>query len=201
MHYKGVLGSMGEKTTIIFLHIRKTSGSSINKILRAQNCKVAYKRWEQIYTKGYPFINSCWKKGWKKEGVGAARLRRIRNKLKKIHNFLYYKSHNAWPDIISGHIPYGVHEEWGIQNYSYFTFLRHPVERWKSMFLDDIQEEDVYLQFKKCKKKTHLFLEMCLKQSIGDNVMVRQLSNGENIDQIKNKTSKDFGYYGIFSRA
>jgi len=146
---------------IIFLHIQKTSGSSINEILRSQ--------------KGRTF--------WYK-----------------------YKGKRKIPDIISGHVPYGIHQSFSyMKKFSYFTFLRHPIERWISQFYHGIERKGSVgdIIFKECNSNLMDFMEWCLANDASHNIITRQLSGLENRKNVKvyprnPYPGKDFGYCGAF---
>ena len=80
---------------LIFLHIPKTAGTTLNGILR------------QVYGTGLLRISP---RHWQ-------RTKRIPQGVR----------------VITGHMPYGVHEQWGIKP-QYITLLRDPVERILSLW-------------------------------------------------------------------
>ena len=90
--------------------------------------------------------------------------------------------HQDIPQAISGHFPYGVHNWFeNLENYSYFTFLRNPIDRCISSFN--------WFHFEKTKlflscKNIYEYLEQCLEQNINCNCMCRQLSGIEKLDDI-----------------
>ncbi|MAG24881.1 hypothetical protein CMI47_04805 [Candidatus Pacearchaeota archaeon] len=150
---------------VIFLHIQKTAGSSVNKILEKQK---KYKYWYK------------------------------------------YRSDNSTPDMISGHIPYGIHKEFGVKKFSYFTFLREPIDRWISMFYFGISNPKSWKSslFDKCGQDLKKYLLWCLENELGCNIMVKQLSGLEDKKNVKKMVKgvsnedypidKDFGYYNMF---
>jgi len=146
---------------IIFLHIQKTSGSSINYILKNQKF-------------------SFW--------------------------FKYFAKKGHVPDIISGHFPYGVHKQFDTEEFSYFTFLRDPVQRWISQFYHGIESEDSWGSelFNRNKRDLKRFMNWCLEKEVACNLMVKQISGLEKKENVKSvatrkySADKDFGYHGMF---
>jgi len=151
--------------TILFVHIQKTSGTSVNHILKSQPDKEVW----------------------------------------------YRRKTDKKPDIIIGHYPFGFHKECDIQDYSYMTFFRNPIERWKSQVRHGLTRHKdksyCYYRFnKKCGKSMVKFMEWCLNYDAGCNVMTKQLAGSEsktNIHRWKRDLGfgKDFGYYQIYGWA
>jgi len=87
------------------------------------------------------------------------------------------------PKCVSGHFPFGIHECFNTNNYSYFTFLREPIGRWKSHFLYSLQSknDDVIKRlYKKMKHESFEdFLQSCMANEVVCNVMTKQLSGLE----------------------
>lgn len=87
------------------------------------------------------------------------------------------------PKCISGHFPFGIHRCFKTDDFSYFTFLREPISRWKSHFFYSLQcdNNDVIKRlYKKMKdEKFEDFLQACLDNEVVCNVMTKQLSGLE----------------------
>jgi len=151
---------------IFFVHIQKTAGTSVNKILKSQ---------------------------FKEEKVW------------------YRKKGEKNPDVVIGHFPFGLHEKLKIKKKpSYFTFLRDPIERWKSQFNHSITRHKSksfgYKIFSKLDKKLERYLGWCIDNDAGCNVMTKQIAGCENISNICRwsediKPGRDFGYYQIYGWA
>lgn len=150
--------------TILFVHIQKTSGTSVNHILKSQTDREVW----------------------------------------------YRKQTDKKPDIIIGHYPFGLHKKYDIEDYSYMTFFRDPIERWKSQVRHGLTRHKntsyCYYRFKKCGKSMTKFMEWCLNYDAGCNVMTKQLAGNELRTNIYNWKrdpgfGKDFGYYQIFGWA
>jgi hypothetical protein len=148
---------------LFFVHIQKTSGTSVNHILKSQNKEVWYRR-------------------------------RTQNK----------------PDIIIGHYPFGLHKELGIDDCSYMTFFRDPIDRWKSQVRHGLtrhkKESYCYYRYSKCGQNMTKFMEWCINYDAGCNVMTKQLAGCEiktNIHRWNRDLGldKDFGYYQIYGLA
>jgi len=175
---------------IFFVHIQKTSGSSINKILKSQkNCRIRYKNDDRIWYK----------------------------------SFDKYREKN----ILSGHVPYGIHKKMNLRKFSYFTFLRDPIQRWKSQFYHGLDRDKSigYYLFEKNGNDLKRFLEWCIRNEVSSNIMVKQIYGMESVNNIlewrewekwkcgdkkisydelkemnknKNYGNKDFGYFQIY---
>lgn len=106
----------GEKTNLIFLHIPKTAGSTVNVVLEAGSI-LANRIYLKVPVKDYkPAI--LMEDGW----LGA---------LSTANQLSENKLANA--DVISGHFPYGIHHNRRF-SFSYFTIVRDPIEREISSF-------------------------------------------------------------------
>lgn len=151
---------------IIFSHIQKTAGTSVNTMLRNQEkMEVWYK---------------------------------------------YETPNKAWPDVISGHVPYGAHEAWDIEGtVRYFTFLRDPIKRWKSQMMHGLRTETsvghrLYNRF----GHIEMFTDWCIDNEVASNIMTRQIAGIEDLNNIRRwkgspDAAKDFGYsqnYGWAAR-
>lgn len=144
------------------MHIQKTSGSSINYILKCQ----------------------------------------------KKHMWASYKKGKDLPDILSGHVPYGIHNDFDLKEdeVRYFTFLREPISRWKSQFYHCVSNHKStgYLIFEESNFSLEKFLKLCLKYEHGSNLMTKQIAGTEDISNIKREKNdpankKYFGYYQMYS--
>jgi len=149
---------------LIFTHIPKTAGTSLIKnVLR-----------KFVYPKDRDF-----------EVVGKGRT---------FDDYLFKGCKFFNVPCASGHFPFGIHRcfnvynepNWrrpGFDGFSYFTFLREPISRWKSHFLYSLQSDnnDVIKRLYK-KMKGELFedfLQACLGNEVVCNVMTKQLSGME----------------------
>jgi len=146
---------------IIFLHIRKTSGSTINQMLRSQN---------KVF----------WYKFFKTNTLG----RKISIEGEQVK---YTDKEIVLPDMISGHFPYGIHKIFNTNKFSYFTFLRDPIERWKSHFYHSIQSKSsnfLNVLYEKKRSNIQKFLEYLIERDATCNVMTKQLSGTEDLSNI-----------------
>jgi len=133
------------------------------------------------------------------------------------HIFRKNKNKRLWlrrktkehPDIVSGHIPYGIHETLKIKNYSYCILLRDPTERWKSQFYHAIEGKRHigYALFKKCDYNLKRFLAFCLESDSSCNIITKQIYGKETLSNIKyfnnlskdiDFTKKDFGHFQVY---
>jgi hypothetical protein len=153
---------------IIFTHIPKTAGTSINRtILRTQLSPIER---DFEVKKGRTFEDYLFGN-------------------KKFKNV---------PKYIAGHFPYGIHKCFDTTDYSYFTFLREPVSRWISHFryslsCDDDQIKRLYNE----EKDFERFLDRCLEEEMVCNVMTKQLSGLEKPSDLilRKKHIKQGSYY------
>ena len=148
------------KKTIIFLHIQKTSGSTVNEMMRLQPNKV----------------------------------------------FWYKRPGKPKPNFISGHVPFGIHKDLKLREYSYFTFIRDPIERFKSQVYHGLRSKKS-LGNALIRRNGGLkgLLEFCLKTQSSMDIMTKQLSGMDSKTNAKlwkwegNMTKKkDFGYWQVF---
>jgi hypothetical protein len=166
---------------IIFIHIRKTSGSSVNYILQKQKGVFWYK-----------FFN-------------------FKHPNRKIQydndQIVYINNYKKDPDIISGHIPYGIHKIFGTNDYSYFTFLRNPIERWKSHFYHAVQHKQNNIMKELFKRRgLKEMLEYFIERDATCNIMTKQLSGTESLYNIcpfrgQPETASGFGYNQVYGWA
>jgi hypothetical protein len=122
-------------------------------------------------------------------------------------NAFWYKNKKSTnPKFISGHIPFGVGKELGFRECSYFTFLRHPNERFKSQVHHGLTSKKSlgHALFHRHGGLKGL-LEFCLKTQSSMDLMTKQLSGLENKKNAKlwswegtMTKKKDFGYWQIF---
>lgn len=161
---------------IFFTHIQKTSGTSINNLVRDQ---VNQTLWCGHENGGKP------------------------------------------PTFITGHFPYGLGEIWGItKNIHYVTFIRNPIERWKSSFYHLLRKRRSFYMKLFCEhsgleqdlahdcsnlkiEHIHKFLLWCINLNINKNIMCKQLSGMELMYNTRkwpteDNCSLDFGYTQMF---
>jgi len=179
---------------IVFMHIQKTGGTSFN-LLVERHFKKQFLKIRPIENRRGRRKKNNWEKDWRK----------FLNK-----RFWYkYRSSSRPPQIVSAHCPYMFHVNdsvLGNENCDYITFLRNPINRWKSQFFHAIsnKQSDVYKIWQnKCNKNLCCFLDFCLEYDIACDIMTRQISGKEDIRRVgiisKNASSKkDFGYYSHF---
>ncbi len=89
-----------QENTLLFLHIPKTAGTTLRKILHRQYDE------KKIFTISY--------KQWP---------------TKAKEDLAYCLKNNEKINLIKGHMPYGWHLEFDIPDFHYLIFLRDPVER------------------------------------------------------------------------
>jgi len=92
------------------------------------------------------------------------------------------KTFKEKPHVISGHFPFGVHKCFDVEHYSYFTFLRNPVQRWISHFLYSLEgsDNDIIKNTYNSHDGDFLsFLDKCESLEIVCNIMTKQLSGLE----------------------
>ena len=153
---------------IIFTHIPKTAGTSINKnILRKQLSPI-----ERDFEV---------KKG------------------KTFADYLFgNKTFKNIPKYVAGHFPYGIHRCFNTKYYSYFTFLRNPIDRWISHFRYALicANGEIKRLYKE-EKDIERFLDRCLEEEMVCNVMTKQLSGLENPSDLilRKKHIKQGSYY------
>jgi hypothetical protein len=111
--------------------------------------------------------------------------------LVEAHRKIFLNKKYTKPNLffLQGHIPYGIHSCFSDdRDYKYITFVREPLERWKSFFNLDIKRKNKYLRKilweKNSKGNILRFLEMCIYKDIHSNIMVKQLSGCEQYDNI-----------------
>ncbi|MBS4052347.1 MAG: sulfotransferase family 2 domain-containing protein [Methylomonas sp.] len=144
---------------LIFLHIPKTAGSTVNAALEAQSLyhnKIYLKAPIRDY-KPPILIN----KGW----LGAS------NTLSNIKPEILDSA-----DIISGHFPFGVHSLTN-KTCSYFTIIRDPIEREISSFNYLYQTGEI--------EKTEIFSSFA--SHLLDNPQVRMLAGASYMDGVCNE--------------
>jgi len=140
---------------IIFTHIPKTAGTSLIRNILREKMSKEDKRFS------------------------------IKNG-KEFKDYLFgNKKIKERPKCVSGHFPFGIHRCFNAKKYSYFTFLRNPIDRWISHFLyslDSGHDDIIALFYKKCinrNKNLVYFLKKCHKKEILCNIMTKQLSGLE----------------------
>jgi len=137
---------------IIFTHIAKTAGTSITQSI-VKNFKNAYYA-DAIRQCIHPSIYECIMKNIP-----------IQDR----------------PDIIGGHMPYGIHNLFVGVECSYFTFLRHPVQRAISCFYHKNRNPvDTRSRRESILKK----LQWCYQSKVNCNVMTRQLSGRDDLRKL-----------------
>lgn len=154
---------------LIFTHIPKTAGTSLIKNVL---CK-------SVYPKDRDF------------SVGEG---------EKFGDYLFGgKKFGKTPKCISGHFPFGIHRCFDTDDYSYFTFLRDPISRWKSHFFYSLQSDnnDVIKRLYKREKNFEDFLQGCFANEVVCNVTTKQLSGLEEPFQLHltKKHEKTGTYY------
>jgi len=103
------------------------------------------------------------------------------------------KKYNKNLFFLQGHIPFGIHNCLGKKKEGcrYFTFLRDPIDRWKSFFYLDIKRGKKPLKKILWDKKSggtiDGFLGYSLRREIHSNIMVKQLSGMEKYSNINEK--------------
>jgi len=114
----------------------------------------------------------------------------------------HYEKTNNVPRYISGHMCYGVHNKWGLDNsrVKYITILRDPVKRWKSVFDYALMryhqgniKSGMVVFFETCGGSIEKFLEWCLNNGSNRDVMTKIVSGVEdtsNIDGYKDSYKK-----------
>lgn len=126
------------------------------------------------------------------------------------------------PDFITGHIPYGIHNDWNdhIKSPYYATFLRDPIERWKSMFYHSLKKKHYSfhnLLTVSCQanintdyeqnlttEQINKFLRWCLLVEANSNIMCKQLTGTENLKNIirwpnrNGPADQDFGFSQVY---
>jgi len=127
---------------------------------------------------------------------------------------------NTTPNFITGHIPYGIHNDWGMcQQFIYATFIRDPIDRWKSMFyhalakknplfhrlLEVVIDKKLSTDYKTLSKMDiTVFLQWCFRTETNCNIMCKQLSGIENIRNTQrwfshNVSDQDFGFPQVYA--
>ena len=92
-------------------------------------------------------------------------------------------------DFIAGHIPYGIHKYFpDCNDFKYITFMRDPIERWISVFNKFSYDKGPFLydrvRRRMYKDKLHNLLELCIDSDIHCNIMTKQISGMEKIQDI-----------------
>lgn len=86
-------------------------------------------------------------------------------------------------DVLTGHTPYGIHKHFKnpskLGKVSYFTFLRDPIQRWKSEFNHSIEFTNFVRPIWKQSKDVFVFFERCIEEERNTNIMTKQLSGLE----------------------
>lgn len=126
------------------------------------------------------------------------------------------------PHFITGHYPYGIHDDWGVEmNFVYATFLRDPLERWKSMFYHGLAKakknpvfHNLLQSAMNMKISTNYqaltydqitkFLKWCISSESNCNIMCKQLSGMENLRNIRRwyfagVSDQDFGFAQVYA--
>ena len=127
---------------------------------------------------------------------------------------------NKRPDFVTGHIPYGVHDDWGTSDYKYATFLRDPIDRWISQFYHGLAKRSPsfhallqtgcnrpieVVDYNKLTTSDILkFVKWCIENSINSNIMCKQLSGIESLRNVHKypnphgESSVDFGFSQVY---
>lgn len=105
------------------------------------------------------------------------RVYKFHKKLMYIGQYGSYEIKKA-PDVISGHIPYGLHRYLVVEcdTFQYITFLREPIHRWISEFNHAMRFPRFVKPIWEKFKKPIDFLAACLAEGRNTNVMTKQLS-------------------------
>ena len=123
------------------------------------------------------------------------------------------------PHFVTGHFPYGLHNDWDIEaECVYATFLRNPLDRWKSMFYHGLaKQHPVFHNLLEAANEMSLssdyqlltyeqitkFLEWCITAECNCNIMCKQLSGMENLRNIRRWytvgiSDQDFGFAQVY---
>lgn len=119
----------------------------------------------------------------------------IPSKLKSIYKFhkklMYIGKEGSYPvnkniQVITGHIPYGIHEYLRVDcsSFDYIVFLRNPIERWISEFNHSIRYPSFVKPIWKRSSSPRDFLRRCKKQERNTNIMTKQLSGMERFTDV-----------------
>jgi len=124
------------------------------------------------------------------------------------------------PRFVTGHFPYSIHTDWGVStSYEYATFLRDPLDRWKSMFYHGLaKQHSVFHNMLQAANDTTLsleyqtltydhitrFLKWCISSESNWNIMCKQLSGMENLRNIRRWytagiSDQDFGFAQVYA--
>lgn len=155
---------------IIFTHIAKSAGSSIKQGIRDNFADIYFGNDIRKYVQN-PNI---------------------------YERMLYGIPVEHCPGIISNHLPYGIHKLFNTE-FSYFTFLRHPIPRSVSCFYHTRLNPVA----RKQKRGILNALKWCLKENTNCNVMTRQLSGIDNLEKLilPDVTKEEGGLYYVGTRS
>lgn len=136
------------------------------------------------------------------------------------------KTNGHNPNFITGHFPYGLHRDWGVtRSFTYATFIRSPIERWKSQFYHGLAKNAMIFKFllhigmglDKFPETTNVgcefitpdrigrFIRWCIKNCVNKDIMAKQLSGIENMRNIckwpseHDQCSNDFGFVQAYA--
>jgi len=107
----------------------------------------------------------------------------------------HYEKTNSVPEYISGHMPYGLHKLWGLDesNVRYCIILRDPIRRWKSIFNYALMRHNEGAVRKiscintfqdQCHGNIEKFLQWCIDNSCNRDIMVKMASGDEDVSNI-----------------
>lgn len=100
-------------------------------------------------------------------------------------NIIHKNQKDSLVPIYDGHYPYGIHKYFGIEEVSYFTFLRNPIERWISAFCQNYgRKSQMSKLFKKVGNNPVVFLERCLLEERHCNIITKQISGCEKVKDV-----------------
>lgn len=127
---------------------------------------------------------------------------------------------NKQPHFVTGHYPYGIHDDWGVEfDYVYATFLRDPLQRWISMFYHGLAKKNpVFHNLLQSAMNMEVsqnyeqltydqitkFLTWCIGSESNQNIMCKQLSGMENLRNIRRwyfagVSDQDFGFAQVYA--